>query len=81
MWKYAVVACNRFQNAMRVRHFVFCSLPGPATFFNESHKGMILGKNLLNICFEFLCTFCLKHFLILRRNELDTIKKSLVAVI
>jgi hypothetical protein len=66
------------QLAICILHIIICGLSSSTVFFHMSHewhdyRGRSYG--ILNVCFDFLYNFCLKHFLILRRILLAVIIK------
>jgi hypothetical protein len=64
------------QHAVRMRHIVICYLSLYSVFHINSWTARFFKKSYRkqNVCFDFLYNFCLKHFLILIRNEGDMIK-------
>jgi hypothetical protein len=59
MYILTYTACNAHAS-----NFI-CGLPGPTIFSTLSHKRQFYKKEKVNehkICFDFLYTFCLKHF-------------------
>ena len=63
------------QHAMRMGHNVTCDPSSSIIFFPIiSQTARLSGKGIAHVCFDFLYNFCLKTFLILRRNERDMIK-------
>ena len=55
------------QHAMRMRHIVSCGLPASKIFFpHYLINGAIFERKknywAWNLCFDFVCTICLKHF-------------------
>ena len=76
-----VLAVLVIQHAMRMNHIVVCGLPPPLQYFSTfSHKrhdfrgGGGGNYRTQNVCFDFLCIFCLKTFLVIWRPERDMIK-------
>ena len=52
-------------HAMRMRHIVFCCLPGSTIFFHIISQTARFSKKCYwtqNVRFDFLCNVCLKHF-------------------
>ena len=53
---------------------VICGPSVSTTFFDILINGAIFRKKLLNLCFDCLYNFWLKHFLILGRIKQDIVK-------
>jgi hypothetical protein len=54
------------QHAMRMRRVVICGQPGTTVFFHIILiNSTIFEEKVMeyNVCFDFLCKFCLKYFL------------------
>jgi len=53
-----------FQHAIRMRHIVICGLSGSSIFFHFISRFSKKTIWTWDVCFDFLCNVCLKHFLL-----------------